>query len=131
MGESQEHGRGEPGAGPARRGGDVGAEVEPGGAQVAGVVGGELALESRPWRVRAGTPVELRPRRVAEEVSHHPTDGSQFDLGSYAGGASPASCAAVDMAMAPWRKKRKKEMVSEASQAAIGFGRWSTLGLQT
>ncbi|BAS85462.1 Os03g0644850, partial [Oryza sativa Japonica Group] len=67
------------------------------------------------------------PRRSAITLQM----AASSDLGSYAGGASPASCAAVDMAMAPWRKKRKKEMVSEASQAAIGFGRWSTLGLQT
>jgi hypothetical protein len=62
----------------AGRGGDVGAEVEAGGAEHARVVGHELALQARPWRVGVGPRVELRPRRVAEEVRHHPKDGRQL-----------------------------------------------------
>jgi hypothetical protein len=68
----------EPNPGPAGRGGDVGAQVEAGGAEHARVVGRELALQARPWRVSAGPRVELRPRRVAEEVCHHPEDGRQL-----------------------------------------------------
>ncbi|PWZ24423.1 hypothetical protein Zm00014a_014463 [Zea mays] len=64
--------------GPARRGGDVRAQVEAGGAEQVHVVGRELALQARPWRVDAGPRVELRPRRVAEEVRHHPEDGRQL-----------------------------------------------------
>jgi hypothetical protein len=43
----------EPNPGPAGRGGDVGAQVEAGGAEHACVVGRELALQARPWRVGA------------------------------------------------------------------------------
>jgi hypothetical protein len=32
--------------------------------------------------------VELRPRRVTEEVRHHPEDGCQLRPGSYGAGAS-------------------------------------------
>jgi hypothetical protein len=68
----------EPDPGPAARGGEVGAQVEAGGAEHARVVGCKLALQAWPRRVGVGPRVELRPRRVAEEVSHHPKDGRQL-----------------------------------------------------
>jgi hypothetical protein len=76
--QATQQGRVEPGPGPAGRGGDVGAQVEAGGAEHARVVGRELALQSRPRRVGVGPRVELRPHRVAEEVRHHPEDGRQL-----------------------------------------------------
>jgi hypothetical protein len=68
----------EPGPGPAGRGGDVGGQVEAGGVEHACVVGRELALQARQRRVGVGSRVELRPRRVAEEVRHQPEDGRQL-----------------------------------------------------
>jgi hypothetical protein len=68
----------EPGPGPAGRGGDVGAQVEAGGAENTCFVGRELALQARPRRVGVGPRVELRPRRVTEEVRHHLKDGRQL-----------------------------------------------------
>jgi hypothetical protein len=46
------------------------------------VVRRELTLQARPRRVGAGPRVELRPRRVAEEVRHHPEDGHSSAPGS-------------------------------------------------
>jgi hypothetical protein len=67
--------------------------VEAGGAEHARVVGHELALQARPRRIGAGPRVELRPRRVAEEVRHHPKDGCQLRPGSSGAGASPSGIA--------------------------------------
>ncbi|ONM60106.1 hypothetical protein ZEAMMB73_Zm00001d022319 [Zea mays] len=68
----------EPGPGPTGRGGDVGAQVEADGAENVRFVGRELALQAWPQRVGVGSRVELRPRRVAEEVRHHSEDGRQL-----------------------------------------------------
>ena len=76
--QAAQRGGAEPGPGPAGRGGDVGPEVEPRGAEHPRVVGGRLALEPRPRRVGAGPRVELRPRRVAQEVRHHAEHGRQL-----------------------------------------------------
>jgi hypothetical protein len=67
--------------------------VEAGGAEHARVVGRELALQARPWRVGARPRVELRPRRVAEEVRHHPEDGHRLRPASSCAGVSPPGIA--------------------------------------
>jgi hypothetical protein len=65
----------EPSPGPAVPGGNVGAQVEAGGAEHAR----ELALQAQPRRVSVGPwGGGLWPCRVAEEVFHHPEDGRQL-----------------------------------------------------